>query len=414
MMPQSGVAQPAMAPMSMDQYQQQAPPTQQQQQQWMMQPPQAQQPQFQPSWGQQQQQPSQTMSQQYVATNPSPSSNVNPNEVRSLWIGDLQYWMDESYLSTCFFHTGELVSAKVIRNKQSGQSEGYGFLEFRSHAAAETVLQTYNGALMPNVEQNFRMNWASLGAGERRDDSPEYTIFVGDLAADVTDYVLQETFKPVYSSVKGAKVVTDRITGRTKGYGFVKFSDESEQLRAMTEMNGVLCSSRPMRIGPAANKKPMGTPQKATYQNPQATQGESDPNNTTIFVGGLDPSVAEEHLRQVFSPYGELVHVKIVAGKRCGFVQFGSRASAEQALSSLNGTQLGGQSIRLSWGRSPSNKQSDQTQWSGSAGGGAGAGAYYGYAQGYEAYGYAPPAQDPNMYYGNYPGYGNYQQPQQV
>ncbi|XP_055822669.1 polyadenylate-binding protein RBP45 [Solanum dulcamara] len=412
MMPQTGVAQPPMAPMSMDQYQQQAPPTQQQQQQWMMQPPQAQQPQFQPqaqlSWGQQ---PSQPMSQQYGATNPSPSSNVNINEVRSLWIGDLQYWMDENYLSTCFYHTGELVSAKVIRNKQSGQSEGYGFLEFRSHAAAETVLQTYNGTLMPNVEQNFRMNWASLGAGERRDDSPEYTIFVGDLAADVTDYVLQETFKPVYSSVKGAKVVTDRITGRTKGYGFVKFADESEQLRAMTEMNGVLCSSRPMRIGPAANKKPMGTPQKATYQNPQATQGESDPNNTTIFVGGLDPSVAEEHLRQVFSPYGELVHVKIVAGKRCGFVQFGSRASAEQALSSLNGTQLGGQSIRLSWGRSPSNKQSDQTQWGGSAG--AGAGAYYGYAQGYEAYGYAPPAQDPNMYYGNYPGYGNYQQPQQ-
>lgn len=351
------------------------------------------------------------MSQQYGATNPSPSSNVNPNELRSLWIGDLQYWMDENYLSTCFYHTGELVSAKVIRNKQSGQSEGYGFLEFRSHAAAETVLQTYNGALMPNVEQNFRMNWASLGAGERRDDSPEYTIFVGDLAADVTDYVLQETFKPVYSSVKGAKVVADRITGRTKGYGFVKFADESEQLRAMTEMNGVLCSSRPMRIGPAANKKPMGTPQKATYQNPQATQGESDPNNTTIFVGGLDPSVAEEHLRQVFSPYGELVHVKIVAGKRCGFVQFGSRASAEQALSSLNGTQLGGQSIRLSWGRSPSNKQSDQTQWGGSAGGGAGA--YYGYAQGYDAYGYAPPPQDPNMYYGNYPGYGNYQQPQQ-
>ena len=49
--------------------------------------------------------------------------------------------------------------------------------------------------------------------------------------------------------------------------------------------------------------------------------------------------------------------------------------------------------------------QSDQTQWNGG---------YYGYAQGYESYGYAPPPQDPNMYYGGYPGYGNYQQPQQV
>ena len=43
----------------------------------------------------------------------------------------------------------------------------------------------------------------------------------------------------------------------------------------------------------------------------------------------------------------------------CSFVCpcHGSRACAEQALAGLNGTQLGAQSIRLSWGRSPSNKQ---------------------------------------------------------
>ena len=43
-----------------------------------------------------------------------------------------------------------------------------------------------------------------------------------------------------------------------------------------------------------------------------------------------------------------------------------------------------------------------------------GGGGYYGYPpQGYEGYGYAPPPQDPNAYYGGYPGtgYGNYQQP---
>lgn len=150
----------------------------------------------------------------------------------------------------------QVVSAKVIRNKQSGQSEGYGFVEFVSHAAAERNLQAYNGTVMPNSEQPFRLNWASLGSGEKRSDNgPEHTIFVGDLAADVTDYMLQETFRVNYPSVKGAKVVTDRVTGRTKGYGFVKFADENEQLHAMTEMNGKFCSTRPMRTGPAANKK---------------------------------------------------------------------------------------------------------------------------------------------------------------
>lgn len=44
-----------------------------------------------------------------------------------------------------------------------------------------------------------------------------------------------------------------------------------------------------------------------------------------IFVGGLDSSVNDDMLRQVFSQFGELVHVKIPVGKRCGFVQFANR-----------------------------------------------------------------------------------------
>nr|CAB3502871.1 unnamed protein product [Digitaria exilis] len=147
----------------------------------------------------------------------------------------------------------------------------------------------------------------------------------------------------------------------------------------------------------------------ATYQNTQGTDSDNDPSNTTVFVGGLDPSVTDELLRQTFSPYGELLYVKIPVGKRCGFVQYSNRASAEEAIRVLNGSQLGGQSIRLSWGRSPTNKQpqQEQNQWSSG---------YYGYPQGYDPYGYARPPQDPAMYaYTAYPGYGNYQQqpPQQ-
>lgn len=153
---------------------------------------------------------------------------------------------------------------KLIRDKNSGQLQGYGFVEFTSRAAAEQVLQTYNGQMMPNVELTFRLNWAS--AGEKRDDTPDYTIFVGDLAADVTDYLLQETFRVHYPSVKGAKVVTDKLTMRSKGYGFVKFGDPTEQARAMTEMNGMPCSSRPMRIGPAASRKTTGVQERGKRQ----------------------------------------------------------------------------------------------------------------------------------------------------
>ncbi|XP_027927886.1 polyadenylate-binding protein RBP47B'-like [Vigna unguiculata] len=130
-------------------------------------------------------------------------------EVRTLWIGDLQYWVDEAYLNHCFTHTGEVLSIKIIRNKITSQPEAYGFIEFVSHAAVERVLQTYNDMQMLDTEQTFRLNWASFDIDERRPDAGlEHSIFVGDLASDVTDFLLEETFWVHYPSVRGAKVVT--------------------------------------------------------------------------------------------------------------------------------------------------------------------------------------------------------------
>ncbi|KAH0452287.1 hypothetical protein IEQ34_019586 [Dendrobium chrysotoxum] len=305
MMQGGGMVPQSIAPTPMEQQQQLAQPPQYQMppqaQQapphWGMVPPPAPQPQYPPSqqlpmWNQQLSQipPPQSMppaqqpqylQTQYGAPMAAPSSLpiqvqqqlASADEVRTLWIGDLQYWMEETYIHGCFAQSGEVlfyiafisvlidrclllqvVSVKLIRNKQTGQLEGYGFIEFATRAAADRVLQTYNGAMMPNSDQVFRLNWASAG-GKRVDDGNDYTIFVGDLPADVTDYMLQEAFRSHYPSVKGAKIVTDRITGRSKGYGFVRFGDANEQTRAMTEMNGVYCSSRPMRIGPAASKR---------------------------------------------------------------------------------------------------------------------------------------------------------------
>ncbi|CAI0412372.1 unnamed protein product [Linum tenue] len=301
-------------------------------------------------------------------------------EVRTLWIGDLQYWVDENYLNSCFAHTGEVISVKIIRNKLTGQPEGYGFVEFVSHQAAERVLQSYNGTQMPGTELTFRLNWASFGIGERRPEAgPEHSIFVGDLAPDVTDYLLQETFRTQYMSVRGAKVVTDPNTGRSKGYGFVKFGDENERNRAMSEMNGIYCSTRPMRISAATPKKTSG------YQQQYAA--------------------TKDELKQTFSQLGEIVYVKIPVGRGCGFVQFAARPSAEEAIQRMQGHIIGQQSVRISWGKKQDltatwGQQPDQ--WS----------AYYGYGQGYDAYGYAA-TQDPSLYaYSGYAGYAQY--PQQV
>ncbi|TYI28046.1 hypothetical protein ES332_A05G217300v1 [Gossypium tomentosum] len=334
-------------------------------------------------------------------------------ENKTIWVGDLHHWMDENYLHSCFASIGEISSIKVIRNKQTGLSEGYGFVEFFSHATAEKVLQNYSGILMPNMEQPFRLNWATFSMGDKHSENgPDLSIFVGDLAADVTDSLLHATFASKYPSVKAVKVVIDANTGRSKGYGFVRFGDDTERSLAMTEMNGVYCSSRPMRIGAATPRKSSSYQQQYSLQggyasNSASSQSDGDSSNTTIFVGGLDPNVTEEDLRQPFSQYGEIVSVKIPVGKGCGFVQFAGRNNAEEALQKLNGTMIGKQTVRLSWGRNPTNKQfrADYgNQWGG---------AYYGGAV-YDGYGYAfPPPHNPGIYsaaYGVYPFYGSYQQ----
>ncbi|KAI4316737.1 hypothetical protein L6164_024686 [Bauhinia variegata] len=331
-------------------------------------------------------------------------------ENKTIWVGDLHHWMDENYLHRCFASTGEISSIKVIRNKQTGLSEGYGFVEFYSHATAEKVLQNYAGILMPNTEQPFRLNWATFSTGDKRSDNvPDLSIFVGDLAADVTDSMLHETFSSRYPSVKAAKVVFDANTGRSKGYGFVRFGDDNERSQAMSEMNGVYCSSRAMRIGAATPRKSSGYQQQGGHvSNGSSNQSEADSTNTTIFVGGLDPNVTDEDLRQSFSQYGEIVSVKIPVGKGCGFVQFANRNNAEEALQKLNGTTIGKQTVRLSWGRNPANKQQFRMDF-----GNPWSGAYYG-GPVYDGYGYAlPPPHDPSIYaaaYGAYPIYGGHQQ----
>ncbi|KAJ0604163.1 putative RNA recognition motif domain, nucleotide-binding alpha-beta plait domain superfamily [Helianthus annuus] len=332
-------------------------------------------------------------------------------ENRTIWVGDLHNWMDEDYLRNCFASTGKVASIKVIRNKQTGFSEGYGFVEFFSHNAAEKVLQTYTCIAMPNTEQPFRLNWATFSMGDKRSNNgSDLSIFVGDLAADVTDTLLHETFANKYPSVKAAKVVIDANTGRSKGYGFVRFGDDGERTQAMTEMNGTYCSTRPMRIGAATPRKSSGYQQQYGSQGGYISNGGShsdgDSNNTTIFVGGLDPTVSDEDLKQPFSQYGEIVSVKIPIGKGCGFVQFANRNNAEEALQKLNGTTIGKQTVRLSWGRNPANKQRNEfgNQWGGP---------YYG-GHVFDGYEYAmTPPHDPSMYaaaYGGYPMYGIHQQ----
>uniref|UniRef100_A0A8B9Z9V3 RNA-binding protein 42 n=1 Tax=Buteo japonicus TaxID=224669 RepID=A0A8B9Z9V3_9AVES len=65
----------------------------------------------------------------------------------------------------------------------------------------------------------------------------DFRIFCGDLGNEVNDDILGRAFGR-YPSFLKAKVIRDKRTGKTKGYGFVSFKDPNDYVRAMREMNG--------------------------------------------------------------------------------------------------------------------------------------------------------------------------------
>lgn len=206
------------------------------------------------------------------------------------------------------------------------------------------------------------------------DRGPEFSIFVGDLGPEVNEYVLVSLFQSRFPSCKSAKIMTDPVSGMSRGYGFVRFSDELDQQRALSEMQGVYCGNRPMRISTATPKNKsaaagqampggaapvgmysMGAPPMGYYGAPQPMNQFTDPNNTTVFVGGLSGYVTEDELRSFFQGFGEITYVKIPPGKGCGFVQFVQRHAAEMAINQMQGYPIGNSRVRLSWGRSQNN-----------------------------------------------------------
>ncbi|VDK23455.1 unnamed protein product [Taenia asiatica] len=78
-------------------------------------------------------------------------------------------------------------------------------------------------------------------------DPNDFRIFCGDLGNEVSDDTLIRAFSR-YPSFRKAKVIVDKRTGKSRGYGFVSFSDPNDFTRAMREMNGKYVGNRPIKL----------------------------------------------------------------------------------------------------------------------------------------------------------------------
>jgi RNA recognition motif-containing protein len=75
-------------------------------------------------------------------------------------------------------------------------------------------------------------------------------IYVSNLSFNVRDEDLREFFTP-YGEVSSAKVIMDKETGRSRGFGFVEMSDDAAAQKAIAELEGATVEGRDIRVNEA-------------------------------------------------------------------------------------------------------------------------------------------------------------------
>ena len=80
-------------------------------------------------------------------------------------------------------------------------------------------------------------------------------IYVGNLSWGTTEDILRETFEQ-YGEVLSARIITDRDTGRSRGFGFVEMENEEEANAAIEALNGQMQDGRALTVNEARPRAP--------------------------------------------------------------------------------------------------------------------------------------------------------------
>ncbi|MFY8188689.1 MAG: RNA recognition motif domain-containing protein [Flavobacterium sp.] len=107
-------------------------------------------------------------------------------------------------------------------------------------------------------------------------------IFVGSLPWSIEEADLRESFE-VYGTVDSAKVVTDKFTGKSKGFGFVEMPNDDEALKAIEELNGASVQGRTIVVN-KSEPKPEG--ERRSFNNNRPSGGGGGYNKSENRGGG--------------------------------------------------------------------------------------------------------------------------------
>lgn len=136
---------------------------------------------------------------------------------KTLVVNNLSFNATEEVLQSTF---EKAVSIRIPQ--RDGRPKGFAFLEFESTDDAKDALENFNNTEIEG--RSIRLEYSQSRDWNRGNSGPTKTLFVKGLSEDTTE----ETLKDAFEGAVAARIVTDRDTGSSKGFGFVDFSNEDD------------------------------------------------------------------------------------------------------------------------------------------------------------------------------------------
>ena len=141
-----------------------------------------------------------------------------------------QFITDEEYMNM-FLSIGPIKSSKIVRDKSTGFSFGFGFVEFETDHDAARAVKVFDG--LPMYGKRIRVQHAN-----KNEEQPKaFNIYVKNIPSTFTESDLDKLFEP-FGKIVTSKVLMDLQTGQSRNIGFVLYETKDEADKAITEMNG--------------------------------------------------------------------------------------------------------------------------------------------------------------------------------
>ncbi|XP_018012738.1 ELAV-like protein 1 isoform X1 [Hyalella azteca] len=217
-----------------------------------------------------------------ASSNSSQSGMVEESKT-NLIVNYLPQSMTQEEIRSLFSSIGELESCKLIKDKVtggedvsagmpgyrgSGQSLGYGFVNYVRTDDAERAISQLNGLRLQN--KTIKVSYARPSSEAIKGAN----LYVSGLPKSMTQQDLENMFR-AFGSIITSRILCDNITGLSKGVGFIRFDQRVEADRAIQKLNGSIPegASEPITVkfanNPSNNSK-TGVPPLAAYLSPLA------------------------------------------------------------------------------------------------------------------------------------------------